>query len=580
MKWRLVPVFLTLLLAAVAATEMPWNHTWTQWGANSQHSGFIKVNGQPAQQKLAEFRYDPFVKLETEDFFGIGLPSHYQVPLIEGDSVYMEFKTGTWVACHPPTAWRKGAHCGPNAWDSEIWNEKRLVWKKDKLVKTWTFTTDWKPEPNGFPSGLSAFEPVFHPVLTKDFLYVPGFAGTIWKVNKENGKAVSHINPFGTTLDPHTFVAGPLTADDQGNIYFNVIKLADATDPWYTNDVQGAWLAKIAPDDTATTATFADLIPGAPKATDNCPNQFFDEKTLPWPPSKDSKPPEFPCGSQRPGVNIAPAVAPDGTIYTISRSHYYSQANYLVAVNPNLTPKWQASLSQLLQDGCGVLVPIATHKKQPNACREGANVGVDPTTNQLGSGWIVDAASSSPSIAPDGSILFAAVTDYDNRGGHTFKFSSDGKFLGAYPAGWDLTPAVYPHDGTYSIVLKDNHYGNGLYCGFPNDIYCKPLSLGPYFITQTSADLKPEWQYKDPTIDKHHPLGYEWCVNAAAIDKHGNVFVNSEDGNLYQIGQGGKLLSKIFLKLAIGAAYTPSSIGADGKIYTQNDGLLFVVGKK
>jgi len=34
----------------------------------------------------------------------------------------------------------------------------------------------------------------------------------------------------------------------------------------------------------------------------------------------------------------------------------------------------------------------------------------------------------------------------------------------------------------------------------------------------------------------------------------------------------------LFLNLAIGAAYTPLSIGPDGKLYTQNDGHLFVVG--
>jgi hypothetical protein len=32
------------------------------------------------------------------------------------------------------------------------------------------------------------------------------------------------------------------------------------------------------------------------------------------------------------------------------------------------------------------------------------------------------------------------------------------------------------------------------------------------------------------------------------------------------------------LKLALDAAYTPLSIGSDGKIYTQNDGHLFVIG--
>ena len=36
-------------------------------------------------------------------------------------------------------------------------------------------------------------------------------------------------------------------------------------------------------------------------------------------------------------------------------------------------------------------------------------------------------------------------------------------------------------------------------------------------------------------------------------------------------------LQRIFLKEALGAAYTPLSIGDDGKVYTQNDGNLFVV---
>jgi outer membrane protein assembly factor BamB len=67
-------------------------------------------------------------------------------------------------------------------------------------------------------------------------------------------------------------------------------------------------------------------------------------------------------------------------------------------------------------------------------------------------------------------------------------------------------------------------------------------------------------------------------VNAPAIDSNGVVYANSEDGNLYAIGQGGGMLAKIFQQLALGAAYTPASIGGDGRIYTQNDGHLFVVG--
>jgi ABC-type enterochelin transport system substrate-binding protein len=36
--------------------------------------------------------------------------------------------------------------------------------------------------------------------------------------------------------------------------------------------------------------------------------------------------------------------------------------------------------------------------------------------------------------------------------------------------------------------------------------------------------------------------------------------------------------SSSFLNLALGAAYTPLSIGPDGRLYTQNNGHLFAVG--
>jgi hypothetical protein len=74
-----------------------------------------------------------------------------------------------------------------------------------------------------------------------------------------------------------------------------------------------------------------------------------------------------------------------------------------------------------------------------------------------------------------------------------------------------------------------------------------------------------------------HPFGFEWCVNAPAVDGLGTVFANSEDGNLYEV-RNGVLVNTVFTNLAIGAAYTPLSIGPDGRIYTQNDGILFVIG--
>ncbi len=567
---------LVLPLAALMAVDGPSGDSWPQWAKNPQHTGFIHVSGQSAGQKLAEIPYDPFVDQEKLDEAG-ELLVHYQVPLIEGNSVYMEFKTGKWIPCHPRFAWEHGAACGPNTWDKQIWNEKRLDWQNGKLVEKWNYQSDWKPEPNDAETGLGGWEPVFHPVLTSEFVYVPGFGGTVWKVNKSNGKAVLRINPFGTAIDKNTFVSGPLTADSQGDVFYNVIKL-DATNPW-TADVVGSWLVKVAADDSASTVTFKQLTKGAPKGTDSCPLFFYQENTLPWPPSKDAKPIKIPCGTQRPGVNVAPAIAPDGTVYTVSRAHFDLTVGYMVAANSDLTPKWHASLGRRLHDGCGFLVPIAKRKNQPDACREGTTPGVDPTTNDWGSGLVYDQASSTPTVLPDGSVLMGVITNYNGFRGHLMKFSDVGEFLGAYDFGWDSTPAVYPHDGTYSIVIKDNHYPGGLYCSFAGNPICKPLPAGPYDITQLSADLKPEWSFKNTTIDKKHRHGYEWCINAPAIDAKGVVYVNSEDGHVYVLGPGGKLQSKLFLQLALGAAYTPLSLGPDGKIYTQNDGELFVVGQ-
>jgi len=136
------------------------------------------------------------------------------------------------------------------------------------------------------------------------------------------------------------------------------------------------------------------------------------------------------------------------------------------------------------------------------------------------------------------------------------KFNASGKYLTFYNFGWDETPAVYVHDGTYSVITKNNDYDTN----------------GPYYITQLNADLVPEWSYKSAD-------NFEWCVNAPAVDDSGSVYGDSEDGNLFVIKQGGTSVEKIFLQKAVNAAYTPVSIGRDGKIYTLNNGDMFAIGK-
>jgi outer membrane protein assembly factor BamB len=215
---------------------------------------------------------------------------------------------------------------------------------------------------------------------------------------------------------------------------------------------------------------------------------------------------------------------------------------------------------------------------------------------------VLDDASSTPTIAPDGSIIYGAYSRYNYAQGHLMRFSSTGQFLGTFGFGWDITSGIYQHDGTYSIVIKNNHYGEvGSYCNV--DSICPPdrtaANTNPvnptpeaYFVSQLSPSMAIEWTFQNTntlsctrnsngtiTCVSDHPNGFEWCVNAPAIDANGVVYANSEDGNMYAINQGGTLKQRLFQQLALGAAYTPASLGGDGKIYSQNAGHLFVIGR-
>jgi hypothetical protein len=278
-------------------------------------------------------------------------------------------------------------------------------------------------------------------------------------------------------------------------------------------------------------------------------------------------------------------VATDGTVYTVSVAHFDNQVAYMIAINPDLTPKWASSMQYRLTDGCGVLLPIAARgvNNEPNSCRFGTRVGVDPTTNAAGSATVIDEASSTPTVLPDGSVVFGATDNFNYSRGHLFHFDTHGNFVNAYSFGWDSTAGVYQHNGTYSILVKDNHYPSPAYCSYNNPV-CTSVPDGPYYVSQLDTNLEVEWSFQNTTIDGGHPDGYEWCVNAPVIDENGLVYLTSEDGNIYTVPQGHhgvftQWQQKLFLLQALGAAYTPLSIGPDGKVYSQNDGHLFVVGQ-
>lgn len=573
---------LAAALAANACSDSRPCASWSQWAQNAGHSGGVCVRGQAPARVLATVAVDPFAGAESNAVGG-DLLVHYQVPLIVGDDVYVLGKGGYFTPpCSPPDGGEVACH----AWDSQLWSERLYQWSGGKLGFAWSVTSDWKPVPSEFAGS----EPTFQPVVVGDWIYLPGFGGSVVKVNRHDGEPAAQLIPPGLAPggvpDADTYVAGPLVADAKGNVYYNVLKL-DHTLPATSN--VGGWLVRVTPADVVTARSYDALATGAPTGT-SCHGTYAamsPPPPLPWPPLATDgtplPPPLIDCGSQRPGLNVAPAIGADGTIFTVSRAAFSSRDAAVVALNPDLSTRWVTSLRNVLADGCGVNVPAdGDTMKNRRHCRPGTPVGVERVTGLAPAGRIIDGSSSSPVALPDGGVLYGSYSDYNGARGHLFKLTADGRVAATYDFGWDYTPAVWSHDGTYSIIVKDNHY-NFDDMGTP---------LGPYYVTQLDANLRVEWRYQNTntqscfydgagqmrcTVD--HPSGFEWCINAPAVDASGTVYAGGEDGVVYAIGQGGVDLGHLFLSMALGASYTPLSIDHAGRLYTQNDGKLVVVGR-
>lgn len=582
-RWAIgIGLSLTCLLGCMLMTAQSRSNPWLQWGHDADHSGSIQVAGQSPDRNLVDIEYDPLAAQE-QSAAGGDLLVHYQVPLIDDDgSVYMEFKSGTF---DPNTT----------AFSTLIWTEKKISLSRNRPEVVWSYQTDWIP-----PGSYRDFwEPVFHPVISGQWIYLPGRGGSVWKLNKDTGEVNGRLNPFGANVDPNIFIVSPLSAAADGSVYYNAVKLASAGMGFLDADPVDSWLVKIDGSGASRTASYSVLVPNAPAT---CLGTFTTAQ-LPWPPAPNAVPTSSACGIVRTAINSAPAIGADGTVYTTARAHRNGRYGWIIAANTDLTLKWASSLRDRLHDGCNAPDGMLPPNGAPGGCRAGATAGVDPATNRPGAGRISDSASSTVTIAPDG-ILYGAFNRYNYSQGHLMKFDFDGNFVGAFGFGWDTTAAIYTHGRSYSVILKNNHYnglgpycdddGSGRYAEFcPADRNTTtPATPEQYFVTQLSADMKPEWNYQNTNTQScsrdsaggirctsDHPYGFEWCVNAPVVDMNGVVYANSEDGRLYAIEQGGGLRKSLFQQLSLGAAYTPMSIGPDGRLYSQNAGHLFVAGQ-
>jgi outer membrane protein assembly factor BamB len=554
----------------------PYCDAWHQWGGNPAHTGQSCSTGQPLERVLADVVIDSLVPDELADSDG-ELIVHYQTPLVAGDSVFVLAKTGVYTPCvldpdptmhcqHPEDLYRA---------DTQIWSEVGYTWHDNTLDLQWSFESDWKPPPG--------IETMFQPALVDTVIAIPAAHGAIALVDMVSGELVRTVAPFGD--DANAYVAGAL-AVGSNFIYYNAVQV-DHDKP-YNLPIRGSLVAVSIDDDSVRIADYANLVPGAPAGDDQCAGFYDDDDEnvpLPWPPPPGPDgmpvlPKQRNCGPQVPGFNSAPAVAFDGTLYVASHSEYNDEYSYITSVNPgSLTGNWATSLRDRLHDGCGVDIPyVSDAPNNPFACSDTAAVGIDPETGLSPAAAVTNASSSSPVAMPGGGVLYGAFTFYNADRGHLFELDADGGYVATYDFGWDTTPAV---DASDRIYLKDNHYT------FTAD----GTDAGPYYLTELDPALQPVWQFKstdtnscaraaDGTVQctSDHPSGFEWCINAPAVDRAGTMYADSEDGNLYAIGADGQLRDQFFLNTALGASYTPVALDHLGRIYALNAGHMIVVG--
>jgi hypothetical protein len=203
-------------------------------------------------------------------------------------------------------------------------------------------------------------------------------------------------------------------------------------------------------------------------------------------------------------------------------------------------------------------------------------------------------ATSSPTVGPDGDVYFGVLesTPRANNGrGWLLHFDAtlaQTKIPGAF--GWDNTATIVPSSAvptyagqsTYLIVTKYNNYAGAGYGDGLNRMAILDPSTPQINPNNPVTVMHAVFTILGPTPDRDHPGGVrEWCVNTAAFDPATNsMLVNNEDGYLYRWNVATNQLSeRIQFNNGLGQSYTPTAVGADGTVYSINNGVMFAVGR-
>ncbi len=400
------------------------------------------------------------------------------------------------------------------------------------------------------------YQPVYDPVT--DRVYFPGPGGTLDyiahpdspgsstpTVVQEAFYGTSNYTANTTAYNTSIYVNTGLTVDSAGNVYFGFAETG--TNPSGIND---GGIARITP---AGVGSYVLAATAAGQTND---------------------------GNWTPALGSSPALSNDGSTlylgindagYNLTGAAQYN--GYLVGVNAStLAPEYSVHL-------------------------------LDPSSG-LGAG-VRSVSTASPVVAPDNTVFMGVFGNpYNGSRGFLLHFSGDLSTEytpGAF--GWDDSPSIVPASmvpsytgsSSYLILAKYNNYanaevgepygGNGVnkiaildpytsqldpnYDSNPNLQVMKEVMT----IASPSPDV-PNQQAGDPDAVR------EWCTNGSVVDPtNDSVYVNNEDGYTYQWNLGSGLITNaVQVTSGIGVPYTPTAIGPNGEVFSDNGGTLFALG--
>ena len=217
----------------------------------------------------------------------------------------------------------------------------------------------------------------------------------------------------------------------------------------------------------------------------------------------------------------------------------------------------------------------------------------DPATGAFA--WVSENASSSPTVGPNGDVYYGVLeanTPAHNFRGWLLHYDATlrtTKVAGSF--GWDETVSIVPASmvpqyattSSYLIASKYNNYlgvgtGNGR-----NEMAILDPSQSQVDSISAIPVMREVIKVLGPTPENTTVAGAvrEWCVNTVAVDPAtSSVLVNSEDGKLYRWHlPSNQLTQSVRFNNGTAESYTPTAIGADGKIYAINNATLFAVGQ-